>query len=203
MGKMKKEELIFELHSLDVDVNPKLTVEELRHLLRWVWGQAEKPTGLATKNLAQLTDMAKHLGMRMPAKPTRGLLMRMIRDMDVECVPVAPPKPTARAAKKPATSTNSSSAASTASFEMVHQTGIKGRRDQNPPDASMPSPEALSEVQLLEQQLALTRQKHGMTAAHQPEVNGASGGPLEVRIASDDELASEAPARTRARGRAE
>ena len=82
VGKTKKEELIFELHSLDVDVNPELTVEELRHLLRWVWGQAEKPTGLATKNLAQLTDMAKHLGMRMPAKPTRGLLMRMIRDMD-------------------------------------------------------------------------------------------------------------------------
>ena len=97
--------------------------------------------------------------------------------MDVECVPVAPPKPTARAAKKPATSTNSSSAASTASFEVVHQVGTKGRRNQNPSDSSMPSPEALSEVQLLEQQLALARQKHGMTAAHHPEANGAGGGP--------------------------
>ncbi len=123
--------------------------------------------------------------------------------MDVGCVPVAPPKHTARAAKKLATSTNSSSAASTASFEVVHQKGIKGRRDQNPADIGMPSPEVLSEIQQLEQQLALTRQKHGMTAAHQPEVNGAGGGPLEIRIASDDELASEAPAKTRPRGLAE
>ena len=289
VGKMKKEELIFELHKLDVDLNPKWTVEELRSLLREqreAWGLTTKTTGLSTKNLTQLTDIATHLGVRMPAKPTRGLLMRMIRDMDgdeisdqtvvtfgryrgsvfqdvpigytdwamqeaeasdnadpqltqmanwaaarkarmvytnktgkppldpevaarikpplmdVECVPVAPPRPTARAAKKLATS-SSSSAASTASFEAVHQTGIKGRRDQNPADTSMPSPEALSEIQQLEQQLALTRQKHGMTAAHQPEVDGAGGGPTEIRIASDDELASEAPARTRARGRAE
>ena len=42
-----------------------------------------------------------------------------------------------------------------------------------------------------------------MTAAHQPEVNGVGGGPLEIRIASDDELASEAPAKTRPRGPAE
>ena len=85
VGKMKKEELIFELHKLDVDLNPKWTVEELRSLLREqreAWGQAEKTTSLSTKNLTQLIDIAKHLGMRMPAKPTRGLLMRMIRDMD-------------------------------------------------------------------------------------------------------------------------
>jgi hypothetical protein len=289
---MKKDELVFELHALDVDLNPKWTVEELRSLLREqreARGLTAKPTGLTTKNLAQLTDMATRLGMRMPAKPTRGLLMRMIRDMDgnevsdetvvtfgrfrgfvfkdvptsytdwaiqeveasdnadpqltqmanwaaarkarmawttrtgkqpldpeaaakikpppmdAEAVPVAPPKPTASAAKKTVirSPTNSSSAASTASFEAVHQTGTKGRRDQNPAATSMPSPEAIDEVQELEQQLALARQKHGMTVAHQPEANGAGGGASEMRIASDDELASEAPARTRARGPAE
>ena len=41
---------------------------------------------------------------------------------DVECVPMALPRPTA---KKPATS-SFSSAASTASYEVVHQTGTQG-----------------------------------------------------------------------------
>ena len=41
-----------------------------------------KTTGLSTKNPTQLTDIATHLGVHMPAKPTRRPLMRMTRDMD-------------------------------------------------------------------------------------------------------------------------
>jgi uncharacterized protein (DUF3820 family) len=294
-NKMKKEELIFALHELDVDINPKWTVEELRSLLREqreIRGQTAQSTGLTNKNLAQLTEMATRLGMRMPTKPTRGLLMRMIRDMDgnevsdetvvtfgrfhgfvfkdipnnyldwaiqeveasagnadpcltqlanwaaarkarkawtertgkqpvnpevaakikpppmdTEAVVVAPARALTRPAKVAAQAKaaaqsprNSMSAASTTSFEVIPPaTGTKSQRDQQPTDEGMPTEEATQEVRELETRLAMARQKHGMTATHQPGVSSAAGGAIATRIASDDELANEAPARTRAR----
>jgi hypothetical protein len=295
INKMKKEELTFALQELgDVDINPKWTVEELRSLLREqreVRGLTAKSSGLTSKNLAQLTEMATRLGMRMPTKPTRGLLMRMIRDMDgdevsdetvvtfgrfhgfvfrdipnnylewaiqeveastgnadpcliqmanwaaarkarrahtertgkqpldpevaakiqpppmtTEAVVVAPARaltrPAAKAKAAAQSPSNSTSAASTAgSFEVINnQTGVKSRRDQQPSDEGMPTEEAALEIQELETRLATARQKHGMTATPQPGVSSADGGAIGTRIASDDELANEAPARTRARG---
>ena len=78
---------------LDLGVRPEWTVTELRSILS---EQREKPSGSELKGLSslkldQLIQKCKDLNIKIPEKPTRGLLMRMIREgapaTDTDIVP--------------------------------------------------------------------------------------------------------------------
>ena len=86
---MKKAELVEELHALGVDINPSWTVPELRSVLMEQKEAHQSPhlPGLGTMKLEDLKTKAVELGIKMPDKPTRGWLMRMIRDQPGEEVP--------------------------------------------------------------------------------------------------------------------
>lgn len=83
---MKKAQLIAELTERGITVHPSWTVPELRSILV-EQRQLEKPSqeedrmkGLTKMTLAQLIAEAEKGHIPMPAKPTRGLLMRLLRD---------------------------------------------------------------------------------------------------------------------------
>ena len=91
--KMNKPELTSTLVAMGIPVRPDWTVPELRSILS---EQKEKPStselkGLSSLKLDQLIQRCKDLNIKIPEKPTRGLLMRMIRDgvppTDTEVVP--------------------------------------------------------------------------------------------------------------------
>ncbi|CAK9111736.1 Copia protein [Durusdinium trenchii] len=80
--KMNKPELTSTLVAMGIPVRPEWTVPELRSILS---EQKEKPStselkGLSSLKLDQLIKRCKDLNIKIPEKPTRGLLMRMIRD---------------------------------------------------------------------------------------------------------------------------
>ena len=90
---MNKPELTSTLVAMGIPVRPDWTVPELRSILS---EQKEKPStselkGLSSLKLDQLIQRCKDLNIKIPEKPTRGLLMRMIRDgvppTDTEVVP--------------------------------------------------------------------------------------------------------------------
>ena len=79
---MNKPELTSTLVAMGIPVRPEWTVPELRSILS---EQKEKPStselkGLSSLKLDQLIQRCKDLNIKIPEKPTRGLLMRMIRD---------------------------------------------------------------------------------------------------------------------------
>jgi hypothetical protein len=75
-------ELVEELHALGVDINPSWTVPELRSVLmeQKEEHQSIRLPGLGAMELEELKQKAVELGIRLPDKPTRGWLMRMISD---------------------------------------------------------------------------------------------------------------------------
>ena len=83
---MKRHGLVEELEMRGVAVNRSWSVPELRSILI-EQKEVEKPPktdtgvkGLTKLSLSELVTEAEALSMVMPPKPTRGLLMRMIRD---------------------------------------------------------------------------------------------------------------------------
>ena len=85
--KMRKDELLSELRSYGVVAHMKWTVPELHHLTieqRKERGigidQPDPMAGITKKKLEELMADARELGMELPPKPTRGLLIRMLRD---------------------------------------------------------------------------------------------------------------------------
>jgi hypothetical protein len=83
---MRKGELTEELERRGVPVHANWSVPELRSILI-EQRELEKPAaqtnplkGLTKMSLPELVTEAEQLQLTMPAKPTRGLLMRMIRD---------------------------------------------------------------------------------------------------------------------------
>ena len=84
---MRKDELLREAAARNLAVNPRWTVVELRSVIQEDMHVEEGPTsstsappGLSKMNLQQLKDKVKEIGLEVPAKHNRGLLMRMIRD---------------------------------------------------------------------------------------------------------------------------
>jgi uncharacterized protein (DUF3820 family) len=82
---MNRPELIRELERLGVVVHPSWTVPELRATVVEQRNAIKPPKeqdklkGLSGMSLEQLTAKALEEGLAMPSKPTRGLLMRMLR----------------------------------------------------------------------------------------------------------------------------
>lgn len=83
---MKKGQLLAELAERGVTAHPSWTVPELRSILV-EQRQLEKPApeedrmkGLTKMTLQQLVEEAKKDNLVLPAKPTRGLMMRLLRD---------------------------------------------------------------------------------------------------------------------------
>ncbi|CAE7319506.1 unnamed protein product, partial [Symbiodinium microadriaticum] len=84
---MRKDELLREAAARNLAVNPRWTVVELRSVIQEDMHGEEGPSsstsappGLSKMNLQQLKDKVKEIGLEVPAKHNRGLLMRMIRD---------------------------------------------------------------------------------------------------------------------------
>ena len=83
---MKKSQLLAELGERGVTVHPNWTVPELRSILveqrplERPPKEEDKMKGLTKMTLAQLVAEAEKEGIQMPAKPTRGLMMRLLRD---------------------------------------------------------------------------------------------------------------------------
>lgn len=82
---MKKQELLIELNDRGVPVHSSWTVPELRSILV-EQRELEKPNeedrmkGLSKLTLEQLVEEAKKENISIPAKPTRGLMMRLLRE---------------------------------------------------------------------------------------------------------------------------
>lgn len=83
---MKKPQLLDALEARNVVVHPSWTVPELRQILLEQMGK-DKPAkaenalkGMSKMTLAELIKESEKLEISMPAKPTRGLLMKLIRD---------------------------------------------------------------------------------------------------------------------------
>lgn len=84
---MRKEELLREAAARNLAVNPQWTVVELRSVIQEdIHGDdnpsssTSAPPGLSKMNLQQLKNKVKEIGLEVPVKHSRGLLMRMIRD---------------------------------------------------------------------------------------------------------------------------
>ena len=84
--KMLRAELREELEAYRVAVHPNWTVPELRQTvieqreLQCPKAEANPSKGLTKMTLDELTVKATELGVKMPPKPTRGLLQKLIRD---------------------------------------------------------------------------------------------------------------------------
>ena len=84
--KMRREELVTELESYQVPVHPQWTVPEIRQSLieqreiRFPRGEANPATGLTKLKLEELLTKAAELEITVPAKPTRGVLLKLIRE---------------------------------------------------------------------------------------------------------------------------
>ena len=83
---MKKEQLLVELQERGVVVHRTWTVPELRQILI-EQRDLEKPApandkmkGLTALKLQELVDLAEKEGIALPTKPTRGLMIKLIRD---------------------------------------------------------------------------------------------------------------------------
>lgn len=84
--KMRREELVTELESYQVPVHPQWTVPEIRQSLieqreiRFPKGKANPATGLTKLKLEELLTRAADLQIEVPPKPTRGVLLKLIRE---------------------------------------------------------------------------------------------------------------------------
>ena len=84
--RMRRENLVNELEGYGVPVHPRWTVPELRQTLieqrevRFPKGESNPATGLTKLKLEELIAKAKELDIEVPVKPTRGLLLKMIRE---------------------------------------------------------------------------------------------------------------------------
>ncbi|CAE7612538.1 RE1 [Symbiodinium sp. CCMP2592] len=84
----RKDEILEELGSYDVLVHPKWCVPELRDILieqRQIHGipkanAADPMKGISKMTLEELTNEAQRQNLTLPTKPTKGALMRMLRD---------------------------------------------------------------------------------------------------------------------------
>ena len=87
--RMSKTELTAELTALRVAVHPKWTVPELRATLieqrQSLTPEVEhKLKGITSMKLEELIKKAEENGVELPAKPTRGLVIRLLRDASQE-----------------------------------------------------------------------------------------------------------------------
>ena len=79
--KMRKAELVKALEEMNVDVNPSWTVPELREILLEHRGERNKlAAGYTRFNLDELKNMCRETKLEMPAKPTKGCLMKVLRE---------------------------------------------------------------------------------------------------------------------------
>ena len=82
--KLNKSELVAELGKLNITVNPRWTVLELRHVLSQELkarkGTDNLPKGIASMNLLEPRNEASRLGISYTAKDTKALLTLRIRD---------------------------------------------------------------------------------------------------------------------------
>ena len=84
--KMLRADLIRELEVYEVAIHPKWTVPELRQTLveqreiRYPKGSADPSTGLTKMKLPELIEKAEAMDLELPPKPTRGLLLKMLRE---------------------------------------------------------------------------------------------------------------------------
>ncbi|CAE7232220.1 RE2 [Symbiodinium sp. CCMP2456] len=84
---LRKDELLREAAARNLAVNPQWTVVELRSVILEDIRENSDPSsstpttpGLSKMNLQQLKDKVREIGLEVPEKHNRGLLMRMIRD---------------------------------------------------------------------------------------------------------------------------
>ena len=84
---MRKDELLREAAARNLPVNPRWTAVELRSVIQedlqgavLAATSSTPPAGLSKMTLQELKDKVEEIGLEVPAKANRGLLMRMIRD---------------------------------------------------------------------------------------------------------------------------
>ena len=84
---MKKAQLLAELNERGVVVHTSWTVPELRQILIEQRDLEKPPSavndkmkGLTSLKLQELVDLAEKEGISLPTKPTRGLMIKLIRD---------------------------------------------------------------------------------------------------------------------------
>ncbi|CAE7216898.1 RE2 [Symbiodinium sp. CCMP2592] len=87
LSEMKKDELLREAAARNLPVNPRWTVVELRSVIQEDMDAETKsapssapPVGLSKMTLQELKEKVVEIGLEIPAKATRGILMRMVRD---------------------------------------------------------------------------------------------------------------------------
>jgi hypothetical protein len=86
VSEMHRADLIAELHSYEVDINPRWVAIELGYLLReqrlarGIGRQKDPMSGMPEKPLAELVKICEEKTLRVPPKPTKGLLLLMLRE---------------------------------------------------------------------------------------------------------------------------
>ena len=87
LSEMCKNELLIEAGARNLPVNPQWTVVELRSVIQEdvqsenaTEGISRPPAALSKMTLQELKDKVLEIGLEIPAKATRGILMRMVRD---------------------------------------------------------------------------------------------------------------------------
>ncbi|CAE7700485.1 GIP [Symbiodinium sp. CCMP2592] len=87
LSEMKKDELLREAAARNLPVNPRWTVVEIRSVIQEDMSteatsatSSVPPVGLSKMTLQELKEKVVEIGLEIPAKATRGILMRMVRD---------------------------------------------------------------------------------------------------------------------------